>query len=110
MRISRSGVPLFHPLTDKDLEEQCEEEIVLRKPFDQVFGICRDSLQFLPNNRITKDDPLFGILSASASPGWGRVSSISFTLENSDDAKTRVKISIASPVPSGTNEPRNGRG
>jgi hypothetical protein len=106
MRIFKNGVPLFRPLTDKELEEPCEEEIVLRRPFEQVFGICRDSLRFLPNNRITKDDPIFGILAASASPGWGRVSSISFALERIDDAKTRVKISIASPVSSGKNEPR----
>jgi hypothetical protein len=100
------GIPVFRPLTDTDLQELYEEEIVLSLPFDRVFELCRDSVRLLPNSQITTADPVFGTLSASASPGWGRSSSVSFTLERIHEGKTRVKISSISPIPSNTNEPR----
>jgi len=104
------GTPLLRPLTDTDLQEQYEEEVVLSVPFDQAFGLCRDSIRFLPNSRINTADPVFGTLSASATPGWGRLSSVYFIVEKITEEKSRVKISSISPVPSGENEPRKRTG
>jgi hypothetical protein len=101
-----NGIPFLRPLTDEDLQERCGEELVLTLPFDQVFAICRDSLQQLPNPQVNTADPVFGTLSAYVSSGWGRTSSIQFTLERINDQKTRVKIDVISPVPPGENEPR----
>lgn len=104
--MSVSGIPFLRPLTDADLQDLYEEEIVLTLPFERAFERCRDSVRLLPDNQITTSDPIFGTLSASASPGWGRAITVSFTLEKITDGKTRVKISSISPVPTGENEPR----
>lgn len=83
---------IFNPMTDEQLREPYEQEVILPLDYGRAFELSKRSVQILPHSELKEENRKTGIIYADAATLFGGYERITFTVEKISIGTTRVKI------------------